>query len=142
MRRYPILPATLAAAALVTLTACNRTESTVGQQADPAAGRVEQPTAPATPEVKSAAETVRDTAGQAIDATANKVKDAAITTTVNAELARDTSLSALKIDVDTNAGRVSLKGTAPDEPARERATQLAQRVDGVVSVDNQLRIGG
>ncbi len=141
MRRFPILPATLAAASLVTLAACNRPQDdrSVGQQVDPATAKVEQKTEQA-PEVKKDVTPVRETAGQAIDATVNKVKDAAITTSVNAELARDTSLSALKIDVDTSAGRVSLRGTAPDAPSRERATLLAQRVEGVVSVDNQLQI--
>lgn len=142
MRRYPLLPATLAAASLVTLAACDRAQDnrTVGQQVDSGIAKVEQKTEQAAAAVKKEAESVRETAGQAVDATANKVKDATITTTVNAELARDASLSALKIDVDTNAGRVSLKGTAPDAPSRERATQLAKRVDGVVSVDNQLQI--
>lgn len=144
MRRYPILPATLAAASLVTLAACNRPQDdrTVGQQVDSAIGKVEKKAEQAAAEVRQETAAARDAAGQAIDATANKAKDAVITTSVNAELARDASLSALKIDVDTVAGRVSLRGTAPDAPARERATLLAQRVDGVVSVDNQLQIRG
>ena len=144
MRRYPLLPATLAAASLVTLAACNRTqdERTVGQQVDSAVAKVEQKTEQAATEVKKEMTEARDAAGQAMDATADKVKDAAITTTINAELARDSTLSALKIDVDTKGGRVLLKGTAPDAPARDRATLLAQRVDGVVSVDNQLQVPG
>ena len=142
MRRFPILPATLAAASLVTLAACNRTqdERSVGQKTDSAIAKLEEKTDRAATEVKKELNAARDTAGRAVDSTANKVKDATITTTINAELARDPALSALKIDVDTAAGRVSLKGTAPDAPARERASQLAQRVDGVVSVDNQLQI--
>lgn len=67
-----------------------------------------------------------------------KVDDAMITTSVKAELARDPNLSALKIDVDTANGRVALKGKAPSNEARERATTLAQNVKGVLSVDNQL----
>ena len=69
-----------------------------------------------------------------------KVADAVITTSVKAELAKDSNLSALKINVDTDAGRVALHGTAPSTAARERATSLAQGVKGVVSVDNQLSI--
>ena len=83
----------------------------------------------------------RESTGKAVDAVGSKVKDAAITTGINAELARDATLSALKIDVDTNGGKVAMHGTAPDAAARERATQLAKKVDGVVSVDNQLQIG-
>ena len=63
-----------------------------------------------------------------------------ITTSVNAELAKDDKLSALKIDVDTSDGRVMLKGTAPSQADKERATQLAQGVKGVTRVDNQLRV--
>ncbi len=80
-------------------------------------------------------------AGQnASDKIGDKVADAVITTSVNAELAKDSSLSALKINVDTDAGRVALKGTAPTTAARERATTLASNVKGVVSVDNQLTV--
>lgn len=142
MRRYPILPATLAAASLVTLAACNRApdDRTVGQQVDSTLGKIEQKTEQAAAAVKQDAAAARDTAGQVVDAAANKVRDAAITTSINAELARDASLSALKIDVDTVDGRVSLRGTAPDAPARDRATMLAKRVDGVLSVDNQLEV--
>lgn len=142
MRRFPILPATLAAASLVTLAACNRTqdERRVGQKSDSAIGKLEEKTDRAPTGVNNDTSTTRDTVRQTVDAGTNKVKDATITTTINAQLARDPALSAMKIAVDTSAGRVSLKGTAPDAPARERATQLAQRVDGVVSVDNQLQI--
>lgn len=69
-----------------------------------------------------------------------KVDDAVITTSVNAELAKDENLSALKIDVDTSNGRVVLHGTAPSESARARAGELAAGVDGVVAVDNALTI--
>jgi hyperosmotically inducible protein len=61
---------------------------------------------------------------------------------VNAKLAQDKTLSAMRIDVDTVDGKVSLRGTAPDPSARERATTLASAVDGVVSVDNQLVVSG
>jgi osmotically-inducible protein OsmY len=72
----------------------------------------------------------------------NKVKDAAITTAVNAKIAGDPKLSVMRINVDTVDGRVLLRGSAPDAGASQRAQQLAASVDGVVSVDNQLVIGG
>ena len=68
------------------------------------------------------------------------VDDTAITTKVNAALAADDQLSALKIDVDTEAGNVELTGTAPDAASRERATTLAAAVDGVVTVENRLTV--
>jgi len=70
----------------------------------------------------------------------DKIDDAVITTSVKTELAKDKSLSALKINVDTSNGRVALKGKAPSNEAREHATTLAQNVKGVVSVDNQLAV--
>ena len=89
----------------------------------------------------SAVANATDAARNAGTAAGSKVADAVITTTVNAELVKDPALSALKIDVDTSAGRVALKGSAPSAAAKDRATQLASAVKGVVSVDNQLRVG-
>jgi hyperosmotically inducible protein len=90
---------------------------------------------------KKAAADIKDASKNAADQATNKVSDALITTAVNAELAKDPKLSALRINVDTDAGRVALRGTAPDEASKERATQLASSVKGVVAVDNQLTVG-
>jgi hyperosmotically inducible periplasmic protein len=84
--------------------------------------------------------TVGEKVDKAIAKTADVAKDAAVTASINAELARDPGLSALSINVDTTAGRVLLKGKAPDSAAVERATAIARRTDGVVSVDNQLTV--
>ena len=70
----------------------------------------------------------------------DKVTDAVITTSVKAELAKDPNLSALKIDVDTDNGRVVLHGSAPSSDARAHATALAAAVKGVTRVDNQLAV--
>jgi len=67
--------------------------------------------------------------------------DAQIVTKVNAALAADADLSALKIDVDSKDGMVTLRGKAPDAAAKERATELAKNVKDVKSVDNQLTLG-
>jgi hyperosmotically inducible protein len=74
------------------------------------------------------------------DKVADAVGDAAVTVAVNAELAKDAQLSALRIDVDTRDGRVTLAGSAPNDAARDRATLLAQGVKGVKSVDNRLAV--
>ena len=58
------------------------------------------------------------------------------------ELAKDATLSALRIDVDTRDGHVMLSGTAPSTSARERATTLAANVKGVNSVENRLEVRG
>jgi hyperosmotically inducible periplasmic protein len=78
--------------------------------------------------------------GRAADKIGDKLSDAAITTGVNAEFAKDRSLSAMRINVDTSNGHVSLRGTAPSGPDRERATTLAKSVEGVVAVDNHLAL--
>ncbi len=73
---------------------------------------------------------------------ATKIDNAAITAAVNVDLAKDPDLSALKINVDTTqAGAVSLRGTAPTAMAKEKATTIAKAVSGVTSVDNQLTVG-
>ncbi|MEO6410569.1 MAG: BON domain-containing protein [Burkholderiaceae bacterium] len=145
--------------ASVALVGCNRTDRDVARTDTAPAAPVVVPTAPmtpATPVAKTEAERSIDTAKADADkavanatsaaknageALGSKVSDAVITTEVNALLVKDPALSALKIDVDTSAGRVALKGEAPNQTARDRATQLASAVKGVVSVDNQLRIG-
>jgi osmotically-inducible protein OsmY len=141
----PRLTLLAAALAALTLTACNRAdndERTAGQQLDSAVAKVEQESAQAKQEIKQETAEARAGVESAADKLGDKVEDATITASVNAELAKDPSLSALRIDVDTMAGRVMLKGTAPDATARDRATQLAMNVKGVVAVDNQLQIRG
>ena len=83
---------------------------------------------------------IRQGAGNAADVIGSKAKDLAITTEVKTRLARDSQLSALAINVDTNEGRVVLRGTAPDTAARTQATELARSVDGVQGVDNVLTV--
>lgn len=70
----------------------------------------------------------------------SKVDDAMITSSITAGLAKDPDLSAIKIEVDTKGGNVSLYGAAVDATAKERATLIAQSVKGVAMVDNKLTI--
>jgi hyperosmotically inducible periplasmic protein len=87
-------------------------------------------------------ENAKSSTGDAADKIAISAKDAAITAAINAKLAQDSKLSALKIDVDTQSGHVALIGSAPDSGSRDRASQLARSVDGVVAVDNRLEVRG
>lgn len=134
-----------AAVAALALTACNRPDNddrTAGERVDSAIATVEQKAEEAKQEIKQETAEARASAEATADKLGDKVADATITASVNAELAKDPSLSALRIDVDTASGRVMLKGSAPDASSRDRATQLAMNVKGVVSVDNQLQIRG
>ena len=142
------LPATLLALLLAGgLAACqpspeSTNQPTVGQQVDGAIARTENKAEEVKADVKEATAEMRADTSQAADSASIAIKDAAITAAVNAKLAADESLSALRINVDTEAGRVALSGDAPDVTARDRATVLARSVDGVVDVNNRLTIQG
>ena len=123
------------------LAACNNdSNKTAGQKVDAAVASTEQKADEAKSSIKQGATDVKDAATSAMKATTQVLGNAAITTSVNAALAKDSSLSALKIDVDTRDGQVTLNGTAPDAAAKQRATKLAEAVDGVKSVDNRLMV--
>lgn len=74
------------------------------------------------------------------DETKAKLADATITASIKAGLFRDRDLSALKIDVDTKDGVVTLDGLAPDEAAKRRAADIAQATRGVREVHNNLSL--
>ena len=73
------------------------------------------------------------TAGEVVD-------DVAIGTQLKAKYAADPDISALKINIDTKQGVVSLRGEVKSLALRRKAEQLAREVRGVKSVDNQLII--
>lgn len=130
---------TLLAAAALTA-ACDRNDDgrTTGQKLDAAMAGAERKGEQAAAEVRSASKELGKEIGKASDQTMDKVKDAAITSAINAKLVADSRLSALRIDVDTVGGHVTLNGSAPDNASKDYATTLASRVDGVVAVDNRL----
>lgn len=113
-------------------------DPTLGQRVDKTLDSVERGADKAAQGAKDMAQDAKSAGGEAMGKVEASLGDAAITTGVNAELAKDAQLSALQINVDTRDGRVALKGKAPNAAARERATQLAAAVKGVLSVDNQL----
>ena len=132
------------------LAACGKTEErTVGQRLDSAVEKTEQAAADARVKAESAmqsAETKMEQGAANAEATAKDaantakgaIDDATITAQVNAGLAKDPDLSALKINVDTVNGKVTLNGPAPSTIARDRAETIAKSVTGVTSVNNQL----
>jgi hyperosmotically inducible periplasmic protein len=67
--------------------------------------------------------------------------DTRIAADVQARLAADPDFTAMKIDVHSDDGVVTLRGRAPDPAARERAGDLVRNVRDVKSVDNQLTLG-
>ena len=152
-----------ATALVLGLAACDRTDDRTAASHDSATTRTEQVAKDSREEARQAREETREAAretrkdareaaaGAAVDraaqetramgaAAANKVDDASITAKVNAALAADKELSAMRIDVDTRDGVVTLSGPAPTASAKERAAELALKVKGVASVNNQLTI--
>jgi len=134
------LASTLALALVGGLAACSDSTQTAGQKLDQVVARSESTGADIKSDLKKGAADVKAAADSGMGTAKEVVGDATITTAVNAELVKDPSLSALKINVDTHDGNVQLKGTAPDSAARDRATQLAGSVSGVRSVDNRLMV--
>jgi hyperosmotically inducible protein len=59
---------------------------------------------------------------------------------VKQALERDSKIQAAAIDVTAKDGRVSLWGTAGTAAERNQAAQIASKVDGVASVDNQIKV--
>jgi hyperosmotically inducible protein len=70
--------------------------------------------------------------------TGRAMTDTAITASVKTDFLKDPDLSALKIDVDTKGGVVTLNGLAGDEAARTRAAKMASAIKGVREVRNFL----
>jgi hyperosmotically inducible protein len=68
------------------------------------------------------------------------VDDTAITAAVKTKLAADRTASLTQIDVDTVSGTVYLTGVAPTSAAKSHASDLADDVDGVIRVVNNLQI--
>ncbi len=148
MKRSAVTPhlglSVLAISSVLLLGACGKTHesTTAGEKLDSAISTVEKKSEAMGTDLKQGMEAAKSSAADAVDAAKAQTQDVSISVQVTAELARDPELSALKIDVDTHAGKVVLKGTAPSDAARSRAVTLTRAVSGVVDVDNQLRIGG
>jgi osmotically-inducible protein OsmY len=124
------------------LAGCNpaRDDRTVGQRTDQAVAQADRTAEEAARSVREAGRAASAAMGRAGAAVADKTRDATITAAIKAKLAADERLSALAINVDTNDGRVVLRGSAPDTAARNHATELARSAEGVVAVVNELNV--
>ena len=78
------------------------------------------------------------TGGQ--ETTGQYVDDATITTRVKTRFAKDPTVSAMRIHVETMKGVVQLNGNAKSQAERDQAAQLASSVPGVTKVENHLRV--
>jgi len=69
------------------------------------------------------------------------LNDAGITARVKAKLIADPEVAAVRIDVDTVNGRVTLNGKVSTEDQKAEAEKLARHTDGVVDVVNLIQVG-
>lgn len=143
----------LVTSALAVLSACSNKDDgqTAGQKLDSAVTSTEQAAADAKVKaeaamakagdaMKDATQKAEASGAKTVQSMAGTADDAAITASVLAELAKDANLSAIRIDVDTKDGKVTLNGPAPTAAARDKATALAKSIKGVTSVSNNLTV--
>jgi hyperosmotically inducible protein len=72
--------------------------------------------------------------------TGQYIDDSVITAKVKAALIDDPLTKATEINVETFKGSVQLSGFVSSQAAASRAVTLASRVNGVVSVKNDMRL--
>jgi osmotically-inducible protein OsmY len=130
------LLATSSLAVLLALGACGqRTDTaTMGEKAEQKNEQVARDTTPAAPSTSD------NTSVLGAGSSTGMIDDAQIVTKVNTGIAADKDLSTFKIDVDSKAGMVVLKGTVPNDDAKKRAEEIAKNVKDVKSVENQLSV--
>ena len=116
------LTAAYAVTILVALSAQDASAATTAEQPVQASGEASE-------EVHEANEAV----GELTD-------DTVITTKVKAALLQDPGTAALAIGVETFIGGVQLTGSVDSVDTKQRAQDIAERVDGVIAVDNALSV--
>ena len=90
--------------------------------------------------INSTADKVAAATERATDKAATAVDDTAITTKVKSAVLAEPGLKSLQIGVDTKDGVVTLSGAVDTPDMKDRAMQIAQHVDGVRSVVDNLAI--
>ena len=84
------------------------------------------------------ASTATTAATDAMNRPANAVDDAAITAKVKTAIMAEPGLKSTEINVDTKDAVVTLTGTVPSAPLKDRAKEIASSVTGVRSVQDNL----
>ena len=111
---------------------------TVGEKLDATVQAAQHKVQAGVDDMRLSASAAAREGAQATEHAAVAINDAGITAAVKTALAADPRLSAVKIEVNTDSGVVSLQGPAPDARSRERAEVLAAAPQGVLRVDNRL----
>ena len=74
------------------------------------------------------------------ESTGQYIDDTAITTSVKAAIFNEATLKSMEINVETFKGRVQLSGFVRSQANIDRAVQVAQGINGVTSVGNDMRL--
>lgn len=135
-----LLPAVIGAAVAGLLVSDYYETATLGERVDATIERGGNAVRGIGNDVQRSADGVVERGAETIARAAGAVGDAGITASIKTALAADPGLSALKIDVDTHQGVVTLRGPAPSIEARDRASVLARAPQGVVDVRNELQL--
>ncbi|RZQ55766.1 hypothetical protein CWI82_00165 [Pseudidiomarina tainanensis] len=124
----------LASLATVSLTACSQQEQE--DTREKAQSSLEQATEATKQAASDAAEFTRETA----ERTGDFLSDSAITARVKTALFEADQVSAGNINVETINGHVVLSGVVATSEEADLAVQLAQGVEGVKSVENDIEV--
>ena len=127
-------PFVLLAAAALALAACS--ESTPPPPPKPAAA-VQPPPQPAAPQAEAPAPAPAATQPEPPKPDPNQELAAKVKEALEAP---GSKLPSGAIDVTAKDGKVSLWGAVGNETQRRHAVQIARKVEGVKSVDNQLKV--
>ncbi len=127
---------------VLSLAACGEKPSaeTAGKNIDRAAEKAGREMNQATGTAEQKFEQAKEAISEKTAATGKAVEDAALTAKVKTALITEPGLNALAIDIDTKDGVVSLFGTTDTAANRDKAVQIASKVEGVKSVVNKLVI--
>ena len=121
--------------------AAKKTEVAVNEGADKLKPELQKAGAEIKPQLESAGQKLKEAAKRTGDQIkAAEASDSGITGTIKTKYVAEPGLSALKIDVDTHDGVVTLNGVVKDEEAKQRAEKGAAALKGVKSVRNHLTI--
>ena len=108
--------------------------------AESAGKKIDQATENVSTSVSNSAEKAGNTIAESSRSTGQAIDDSEITAKIKALLLNEPGLKSLKISVNTEKGEVILTGKADTQANRAKATKIAESVDGVSSVKNQLSV--
>lgn len=108
--------------------------------AESAGKKIDQATENVSKSASNSAEKAGNTIAESSRSTGQAIDDSEITAKIKALLLNEPGLKSLKISVNTEKGEVTLTGKADTQANRAKATKIAESVDGVSSVKNQLSV--